>query len=54
MECKELEVELGQSETAFPGEVLCWDDVLVPDNVLCGVERHAVQLLQLGDPSFMP
>lgn len=54
MECEKLEVELGQSETAFPGEVLGRNDVLVPDDVLCGVERHAVQLFQLRDASFVP
>lgn len=54
MECEELEVELGQSETAFSGEVLGRNDVLVPDYVLCRVERHAVQLFQLRDASFVP
>lgn len=37
----------------FSWIVLCGDDVLVPDDLLGGVQRHLVELFNLGDPSLV-
>jgi hypothetical protein len=54
VEGEELEVELGQRETTLPREVRRGDDVLVPDYLLGGVERHLVQSFQLRSPPLVP
>lgn len=37
----------------FSWIVLCGDDVLIPDDLLGGVQRHLVELFYLGDSSLM-